>query len=649
MFSNLKLIRVLVFAFALLAAAVTTSANADFLKGFNLSEIAGPGDDVQLLPDAEAFQIIKSEVREGQLTVQWLSAPDYYLYRQNFKIVSDVPGVTIGEMSLPKGKVEDDPLFGPVEVYFDEVAMVAPISFSGQAEDLTELQLKIHAQGCNKPVGICYPPQVRDVFILLNDINNSPAPASFIAASPIKDIASTVESSATAPTSVSRSVDQAEAVGASFWSYVLTAFGAGLLLVFTPCVLPMLPILSGLIVGSDDKPVSRARAGSLSIAYVLGTAITYTAMGALAGAAGIQLQAYFQHPAAIITMVIILLVLALSMFGAFSIALPSGAQSKLSQWSDKFKSGSLFLVMIMGLLSALIVSACVSPLLITALGVAIQKGDPWLGASMMFAMAMGMGVFLIAFGFGASWLVPKAGAWMNRVKEFFGFLVLAVAIIVASSIKEVPLLLLWSALLLGIGFWLWQIAKETEASGKVIVFNVIAAMSFLWGAAAFVGGLTGSQQITQPLSKITNGGNSYHGAVISGVPQEMSFKKVTSVAQIEALLQDAKTSGKPVLVDYYADWCTDCKRMDAGTYSEAEVITAFSSWQLIKIDVTKVNDESQAAKDFYSVFGPPATLFIDGAGNELKNLRRYGYIKKREIMELANQVSSSDITLSLNQ
>jgi len=621
-------LRVLLFAVAFLAAAITSSANADFLKGFDLSKLAGPGDEVQLLPDAEAFQIIKSEVRDGQLAIHWLSAPDYYLYRKNFKIVSDVPGVTIGAMSLPKGEVEDDPLFGPVEVYFDEVVMSAPISFSDEAKSLKELELAIHAQGCNKPVGICYPPQVRDIIVLLGD-----GVTSFVAAGNASN------SAATSPAVVTQQFDQEVESGASFWSYVLTAFGAGLLLVFTPCVLPMLPILSGLIVGSGEKPVSRARAGSLSIAYVLGTAITYTAMGALAGAAGIQLQAYFQHPIAIITMVVILLILALSMFGAFNIAMPSGAQGKLSQWADKLKSGSLFFVLIMGLLSALIVSACVSPLLITALGVAIQKGDPWLGASMMFAMAMGMGVFLIAFGFGASWLVPKAGAWMDRVKELFGFAVLAVAIIVASSIKEVPLLLLWSALLLGAGFWLWQIAKESEPNGRSIVFKVIAAMGFLWAAAAFIGGLTGSQQITQPLSKLSVSSS----GIVSGNHQEMAFNKVTSVAQIETLLQEAKTLGQPVLVDYYADWCTDCKRMDAGTYSEGEVINTFSSWQLIKIDVTKVNDESQAAKDFFSVFGPPATLFVDSEGNELKDLRRYGYIKKNEIMDLANRVTRSSV------
>ena len=629
--ASTQIFRLLLITFAFVATAISTSANADFLKGFDLSKIA-PGNDVQLLPDAEAFQIIKSEVRDGQLAIHWLSAPDYYLYRKNFKIVSAVPGVTIGEMSLPKGQVEDDPLFGPVEVYFDQVVMNAPISFSDQAKDLKELELKIHAQGCNKPVGICYPPQVRDVIVLLND-------AGLAATSAVSKITSTASAAVLSP------ADQAVASESSFWSYVLTAFGAGLLLVFTPCVLPMLPILSGLIVGSDEKPVSRARAGTLSIAYVLGTAITYTAMGALAGAAGIQLQAYFQHPIAIAIMVVILLVLALSMFGVFTIAMPSGAQSKLNQWTDKFKSGSLFWVMIMGLLSALIVSACVSPLLITALGVAIQKGDPWLGASMMFAMAMGMGVFLVAFGFGASWLVPKAGAWMNHVKEFFGFLVLAVAIIVASSIKEVPLLFLWSALLLGFGFWLWQIAKEND-SGRAIVFNVVAVMSFLWAATAFIGGMTGSQQITDPLSKLSLGNNA---AVIAGVSQEMQFNKVTTVAQIEVLLQEAKENGKPVLVDYYADWCLDCKRMDAGTYSDAEVIKMFSNWQLIKIDVTKVSDETQAAKDFYSVFGPPATLFVNAAGDELKDLRRYGYIKEKEMMSLANQVTLSGATSSLGQ
>lgn len=627
-------IRLFIVAFAIIATTFSVSAKADFLKGFDLSKLTGP-NEIQLLPDAEAFQIIKSEISEGQLSIHWLSAPEYYLYRKNFKIVSDTPGVTIGEISLPKGEIEDDPLFGSVEVYFDEVVMSAPVSFSSEAQGLQELLLKIHAQGCNKPVGICYPPQVREILVLPNG-----GAANFVTAN---DSTNTKQS--ISPT-YQQLVDSTVAQETSFWSYVLTAFGAGLLLVFTPCVLPMLPILSGLIVGSGEKPVSRARAGALSVAYVLGTAITYTAMGALAGAAGIQLQAYFQQPIAIIFMVVILVILALSMFGAFNIAMPSGAQSKINQWTSKLKSGSFFVVMIMGLLSALIVSACVSPLLITALGVAIQKGAPWLGASMMFAMAMGMGVFLIAFGFGASWLVPKAGEWMNRVKELFGFAVLAVAIIVASSIKEVPLLLLWSALLLGFGFWLRKIAKDNESSGWSIVLKALAAIGFLWAAAAFVGGLTGSQQITQPLSKLTIGNNV---AAVSGVSQEMAFNKVISVAQIEALLEDAKLAGKPVLVDYYADWCTDCKRMDAGTYSEAEIIKAFSAWQLIKIDVTKVDDKSQAAKDFYKVFGPPATLFIDGAGNERKDLRRYGYIKEDEMLELVNQVVQPMNVSSVNK
>ncbi len=588
--------------------------------------------DDELLPDLEAFQVVQGVVEGNQLVVAWQSAPQYYLYKKNFKIVSSDPAVQLGEVIFPQGEIENDPLFGEVEVYFGQVELRAPISLVDEGTKSVELEL--HAQGCNKPVGVCYAPQKRSLKVDLSGFVVGDANASEV--NSIADTAK-VDKVTAEPLAVAKPLSNENLAGNSeytLWFYVLTAFVAGLGLVFTPCVLPMLPILSGIIVGQQSAPVSRMRGGLLSIAYVLGTAITYTAMGVLAGAAGLQLQAYFQHPVVISVMTVILVLLALSMFGAFTLQLPSALQTKINESSSGVKAGTLFFAVIMGLLSALIVSACVSPLLIMALGVAITKGDPVLGGTMMFAMAMGMGVLLVAFGFGASWLLPKAGVWMDRVKDLFGFLLLAVAIVVLSSIKQVPILLVWSPLLLMFGFWLWLNASSSPGNTVFqALLKALALIGFLWGSLALIGGLTGGSQLDKPLDQISMGR--------SVVSENLVFQSVKTEAGLIELLAQAKQNKQPVLVDYYADWCTDCVRMERTTFQDPDVKTAVKSWLLIKADVTKVNPETEKLKQHYGVFGPPATIFISATGVEQQDMRRYGYIKSKDFLPMAARLANA--------
>jgi len=397
----------------------------------------------------------------------------------------------------------------------------------------------------------------------------------------------------------------------------------------------MIPILAGVIAG--QKNPTRMQSGWLAICYVLGTAVTYAIAGWVAGATGTQLQAHFQNPWVIGTICLILIALAFSLFGAYKIQLPSSIQTKLNgaQVNNRSASISSF---ILGLISALVVGACVSPILIITLGAAITQGDPVLGAAIMTAMALGMGTLLILFGFGAGWLLPKAGAWMEHVQRLFGFMVVGVAIYIASGLAFVPSLLLWAALLIMTGFYLQRMSNDEGAS--FLISSAIKALAFiciLWGALALIGGsLNKSGNILSPLDGLNfNSGNS-----AQSTSNSLVFEKVTTLAQANKLLESAKQSGKPVMVDFYADWCLDCKRMHKSTYKKPSVIDALSGWKIIEIDVTETSDDSEEAKRAFDVFGPPATLFFKANGDELDQLRQYGYMSEKVFLSVLEKTGS---------
>jgi len=572
-----------------------------------------------LLPDHEAF-IENAYVEGNQLVVSWQIADDYYMYRDQFAVVPITPGLQLNQATYPEGLIEDDPEFGQVVVYFNRVEYSVPITAFPNSGDTFEVELK--GQGCNKPVGVCYAPQTRPInvnYLRPATTDNNPAQIATTATEQIP------QNTAVTGNSTSNN-DQ------SFWGLVLAAFGAGILLSFTPCVLPMIPILAGIIAGQQNP--SKLRSGWLAVCYVLGTLVTYAIAGWVAGASGTQLQAHFQNPWVIGTICVFLLILASSLFGAFKIQLPSSVQTKLSDTNVNSQSASVSSFGL-GLISALVVGACVSPILILTLGAAISKGDPVLGAAIMSAMALGMGTLMILFGFGAGWLLPRTGAWMNHIQVLFGFMVLGVAIFIASALPSVPALALWAALLLWAGSYLLRFAAQLSADLISSLLRGAGFAALLWGSMALVGAGTGGSDILNPLSSVQFGN--------AGSPQQQTklpFKVVTSEEQAKEILASARSVGKPVLVDFYADWCLDCKRMDKTTFLKPSVHAALDGWELIKVDVTATNDKSEAVKKYFDVFGPPATLFFKANGTEHQNLRQYGYLKETDFLAIVERASN---------
>jgi len=572
-----------------------------------------------LLPDHEAF-IESVYLDKANLVVSWQVADDYYMYRDQFAVVPITPGLQFGKANYPDGVVEEDPEFGSVVVYFNRIEYKLPIASLPANGDTLEFELK--AQGCNKPVGVCYAPQTRAASV--NYDRTEPA-LSALVVSPEPNQGAAIQ------VTTNTSGGDTPIIQKTFWGYVLTAFGAGILLSFTPCVLPMVPILAGVIAG--QKNPSKLQSGWLASCYVLGTLVTYAIAGWVAGASGTQLQAHFQNPWVIGVICLFLVLLAISLFGAFKIQLPSSVQTKLSGTSVNSGSASVSSFGL-GLISALVVGACVSPILIITLGAAISQGDPVLGAAIMSAMALGMGSLLILFGFGAGWLLPRTGAWMNNIQVLFGFMVLGVAIFIASALPELPALYLWAALLLWAGSYLLRFATQLGADLMSSLLRSAGFAALLWGGMALIGATTGGSDILNPLSSVQLG-NSGGSAQKTKLP----FTVVTTEEEAKQVLANARAIGKPVLVDFYADWCLDCKRMDRTTFLQPSVHKAVQDWALLKVDVTATNSDSEAVKQYFDVFGPPATLFFKGDGTEQQNLRQYGYLKESDFLTIVGRAS----------
>jgi len=571
----------------------------------------------ELLPETEAFAMT-AFIDGDQLRIQWSIAQDYYMYRDQFAVSSKTPGAEFGELVFPQGVVEQDPEFGEVVVYFFNVDLTAPIKSLPRSGN--QIELEVLGQGCNKPIGVCYPPQTRTITV------DFVAPASANASPTATPDTSQNEQPKGFSAASTADLDN------SFWSYVVAAFFIGILLSFTPCVLPMIPILLAIIAG-QHKP-SKLSSGLLACCYVAGHVVVYAIAGWVLGKGGGQLQAYFQSPYVIGFVCSLLVVLAISLFGAFKIQLPSSLQTKLSSAKPNSRSLSIT-AFILGAISSLVVGACVSPLLIVAIGAAITLGDPVLGSAVMIALALGMGTLLIGLGFGAGWLLPKAGSWMNHVQVILGFLVLGAAIFIAGFIDLVPVLYFWSALLIWQGFYFWNLATPIHSDVIKTLFRMVSVIMIIWGAAALLGAQFGGKDITQPLDSVRIG--SLNSAGAATIDNKLPFNRITTVVEATQLLEVAKASKQPVLVDFYADWCLDCKRMQRSTFTEQSVHIALNNWLLIEADVTDTNDNSEALKKFFDVFGPPATLFIKANGEEHQNLRQYGYMNKDDFLTIVDQ------------
>jgi len=569
-------------------------------------------NQVEFLPPDQAFSFSASIGENGAIVAKWDIAKGYYLYRDKFGFSSDTGGVIIGVPELPEGTmhtgIRPDGSEGEVEVYLDTLLINVPLQ--RRTGDVTEVSFTAKFQGC-ADAGICYPPMKKTVILPLP--TNTAGPGNLV-----NNTATTGTPLTDAPT---------ESSSQSAILIILGAFGIGLLLTFTPCVLPMIPILSSIIVGqSEDGKITKLKGGILSSSYVLGTSVTYTAAGVMAGYSGKQLQAYFQNVWAVSIISGILVLLALSMLGLFTLQMPSSIQSRLQESSSKTKSGSLIGVFMMGILSSLIVGACVSPVLISALGVAIKSQDPVLGGAIMFSMSLGMGVILIAIGVGAGWLLPKAGTWMDSVKYIFGVLLIGVAIYLLGILPGVPILLLWAVFLIVTGIYMGATQAIPEgASGWKTLWKGIGTVALIWGVLALLGGMAGRRDIMQPIDINELGGT----IMQQGAPAEDAhaiFTQVTSLADLDKELASAKAAGKPVMIDFFATWCTDCVRMEKSTFNNPQVQKIMSKFVALQVDVTDPgNDATEAVKKRLSVFGPPALLFYNAQGQKLKALDFYGY------------------------
>lgn len=552
---------------------------------------------------------------------------DYYLYKDKFTAVSLSPGSWIKSINFSAAERFDDPEFGNTEVYFDQATISLVIS---RYQSDRNLSLEIGYQGC-KVGSICLQPARQNINVALPAIS-----------------ANALDNPNEQQTLQQNNVDDGNKQDGknSMWWLLLTAFGAGLLLTFTPCVLPMVPILASILGRRETNESTHAnnklwlRNGFIAIAYVLGTAVTYGLIGAVAGASGEQLQAYFQTPIVLGIFSAILVLMALSLFGLYSIQMPAFIQNKLNQLSNQNNSTKKFGIFgyafILGLLSAMIVGACVSPVLISVISLIIKQGSLWIGAITLFVMALGMGVFLIAFAFGAHFIMPKSGAWMKYINQTMGFLLLAVALYLLSAIPSLPILWLFSALLFVFAFYLLVITQTIKRMFFKIAVGSIALFIIFWAMLSAFGAYLGNNDMLQPIqsnnisalsasNNLANTTQVHNQAQSQTALQKSIFNTISSNAELDALLA---SNTKPfVLIDYYADWCKDCVRMEKTTYLNSNVLSILSAqFLVIKIDITdSYSDEAKQLKQRYNVYGPPATLFLDKQNRLLTNNSFYGY------------------------
>ncbi len=587
-----------------LPAAGTAAAGGD-LRSFFKSKQAATDD---FLPPDQAFKFGAGMERADSVALTWVIADGYYLYKHRVAVVSDTPNVQIGKPVLPKGEPKHDEYYGDTEVYYQFLEGSLPVArAAGSAGTLT---LEVTYQGCADG-GLCYNPITKTVSVEL----------------PPTDVATTL-SAADNPAGVAAAgapVAEQDRLAALIRDGNLTAvlatfFGLGLLLAFTPCVLPMIPILSGIIVGQGDK-VTPARGFSLAFTYVQGMALTYAAAGAIFVLAFKQApQAFFQKPWIIVLFALLFIALALAMFGAYSLQLPSALQTRLTNVSNQQKSGTYVGTFVMGALSALIVTACVAPAIIAALSVISQTGQIARGAGALYATGLGMGVPLLIVGASAGSLLPRVGPWMDTVKQLFGVLFLAVAIYLLTPLLPGALtMLLWSTLATMAGFWVFSL-KARDGGPAAAPIRAAGLMALVYGMILLIGTATGGRDPLQPL------GNLSLGSGAAAQDHALAFQRIKSVADLERQVAAASAAGKPVMLDFYADWCVSCKEMEKYTFTDPQVQAALATAVLLQADVTANDADDQALLAHFKIFGPPTIAFFGSDGVERENFRLVGFV-----------------------
>jgi thiol:disulfide interchange protein DsbD len=589
---------------AFIGVLPNTYAAENKFSSFANSLIETNSEETFLSPEA-AFQLDLSAKDAQSIQANFTVTPGYYLYKERIKFVL-APGTPaeISNVEFPIAEIKNDKNFGKMEVYHHDFSVKINLA------NIKNNAIKIAAtyQGCSEK-GLCYAPMTKTFTVDLATSKN-------IVNTPEKTTEETIfanDNEADNTTKILKS--------GNLWLVIAGFFAAGLLLSLTPCVLPMIPILSSIIVGSQSQQVkpSKLHAFGLSVAYVLGMALSYTLAGIAAGLSGDLLSQSLQNAWVLGASALIFILLAFSMFGFYELKLPQSFEDKMLNTSNKLKGGHFFGVFVMGALSALIVSPCVAAPLAGALIYIGQTHNVFLGGVGLFALAIGMGVPLLLIGASAGSLLPKTGDWMNAVRNFFGVLMLGMAIWLISPVIPVSVQLgLWAILLIVTAVYHSALDNlPAHASKFAKLWKGVAVILLIFGVALFIGALSGAKSALHPLSNFTIGSASQ-----SKDSSPLNFTRVASIAELE---QKLAATHQPVMLDFYADWCVACKELEQLTFSDPKVQQQLKNTTLLQVDVTANSDEDKALLKRFGLFGPPGIAFFNGNGKEMTTLKTVGF------------------------
>jgi thiol:disulfide interchange protein DsbD len=602
------LVKQLARSLVMLLCLIAPFSHADSLLD-KLPAFGGKQQPVFLPPD-QAFMLEVRTRDTHTLQANFTVTPGYYLYRDKVTFATTDDQIKIASINFPKGELKHDPNFGETEVFHQPFQVEIILDRTGDIA--SHITLNASYQGCSEQ-GLCYPSQDK---VLQIDLPDGKQPVPSPAAENRKP--QTVNS---VPQTENSKIAELFKHG-SFWLIVSFFFGAGLLLALTPCVFPMIPILSGIIVGRGHK-ITKAHAFILSLSYVLGMAITYAAAGVVAGLSGDLISSALQTPWVLGSFAAVFVLLSLSMFGFYELQLPSSWQSKLSDTSNRLHGGHLSGVFVMGALSAIIMGPCVAAPLAGALLYIGQTHDAILGGVALFTLALGMGAPLLLIGTSAGVLLPKAGAWMDSVKRFFGVLLLALAIWIIQPLLPASVqMLLWGSLLVLTAAYLRVIdALPHNAKGFHKLMKGVGLLALLLGIAYLIGALSGARDVLRPLDAVC--------AVCKADTQPAPlFSRIANLAELDARLKNA--GGKIVMLDFYADWCVSCKEMERYTFADPAIQSRLRSAILLQADVTANSPADKELLKKFGLYGPPGMLFFDAQGREMGDFRVVGYQNSEE-------------------
>jgi thiol:disulfide interchange protein DsbD len=575
---------------------------------------------VQPLPVDKAFAFsVKSEQADA-LAVHWDIAKGYHLYRDRFHFsLSDTRDAQLGQLSLPPGIQTHDDILGDYQIYKDTLNVSIPVIIKPDNKNRTDqTTLFVTYQGCSES-NFCYPPMTKKIVFNMHDLSRFDVSTHQAAAG----------SYSTMQQKVTHLLEER-----NYLLICLAFLGLGLLLAFTPCVLPMIPILSGIIVGQDRKNLTPRRAFLLSLSYVLGMSLTYAIAGVLVALLGSHLSETFQAPWVIVLFSLLFVLLALSLFGLYELKLPYFLQHHILHLSNKQKSGSYIGAIIMGALSVLIVSPCVTAPLVGILTFIAQTGSIVLGSTALFALGLGMGLPLLVIGTTEGRFLPKSGYWMNTVKSAFGVLLIGVAIYLIQRILPGPLsLMLWSAFFIILAVYLGVGSYHRRISSGWVKFSKgIGLLLFCYGLILLIGGAMGNSDLIYPLRTE----QAVHAEITA---PDVRFQTVKTLAEVQNALISAHQQNKMVMMDFYADWCVSCHEMDKDVFSNLMVRALLKNTVLLRVDVTANDIDSQAVQKYFNIIAPPTILFFNGDGKELLPFRVVGALPSNDFLQHLQHIS----------